>query len=139
MIRRRALVVCVLCAGAAAAQDPTIDAAVRAVLTTHLRFSEGDLASLGRGQVAKHDMPSRAPGEIAVAGAVRIRAPKAKFFARVRDIARFKSGPAVLQIGRFSNPAITNAKHNCGTVDNTNNPTVFPIAFQKSGSPTNRE
>ena len=40
MIRRRALVVCVLCASAAAAQDPGVDAAVRAVLTTHLLFSE---------------------------------------------------------------------------------------------------
>ena len=62
--------------------------------------------SLRRGQVVKHGLPSRAPGEIAVAGAVRIRAPKAAFFARVRDIARFKSGPAVLQIGRFSNPPV---------------------------------
>ena len=88
----------------AAAQDPGIEAAVRAVLTTQLRFSDGEMADLRRGQVVKHDLPSRAPGEIAVAGAVRIRAPKAKFFARVRDIARFKSGPAVLQIGRFSTP-----------------------------------
>ena len=103
MIRRRALVVCLLCAGAAA-QEPGLDPAVRAVLTTQLQFSEGDFASLRRGQVVRHDLPSRAAGEIAVAGAVRIRTPKAKFFARVRDIARFKSGPAVLQIGRFSNP-----------------------------------
>jgi hypothetical protein len=96
-----------VCAGAAtAAQEPGIDAAVRAVLTTHLHFSEADFASLRRGQVVKHDLPSRAPGEIAVAGAVRIRAPKTKFFTRVRDIARFKSGPAVLQIGRFSNPPV---------------------------------
>jgi hypothetical protein len=105
VLRAHTLVALAVCAGAAtAAQELGIDTAVRAVLTTHLHFSEGDLASLGRGQVAKHDMPSRAPGEIAVAGAVRIRAPKTKFFTRVRDIARFKSGPAVLQIGRFSNP-----------------------------------
>jgi len=104
MNRRPALVVCLLCAGVAAAQEPGIEAAVRAVLTAELRFSEGDLASLVRGQVVKHDLPSRAPGEIAVAGAVRVRAPKARFFARVRDITRFKSGPAVVQIGRFSNP-----------------------------------
>src|SRR4051812_10957710 len=106
MIRRPALVVCLLCAGAAAAQEPGIDAALRAVLTTELRFSEGDLASLVRGQVVKHDLPPRAPGEIAVAGAVRIRAPKTRFFTRVRDIARFKSGPAVAQIGRFTNPPV---------------------------------
>jgi hypothetical protein len=106
MIRRPALVVCLLCAGVAAAQVPAIDAAVRAVLSAELRFSEADLASLLRGQVVKHDLLSRTPGEIAVAGAVRVRAPKARFFARVRDIARFKSGPAVVQIGRFSNPPV---------------------------------
>jgi hypothetical protein len=103
MIRRRVVVACLLCAGVAA-QEHDMDPAVRAVLTAPLRFSDGDLASLRRGQVVKHDLPSRAPGEVAVAGAVRIRAPKARFFARVRDIARFKSGPAILQIGRFSHP-----------------------------------
>jgi hypothetical protein len=107
MIRRRALVVCLLCAGAAAAaQEHGIDAAVQTVLRTQLRFSEGELADLRRGQVVKHGLPSRAPGEIAVAGAVRIGAPKARFFARVRDITRFKSGPDVVQIGRFSNSPV---------------------------------
>ena len=33
-----------------------------------------------------------------------INVPKAKFLTHVRDIARFKSGPDVLQIGRFSRP-----------------------------------
>ena len=69
-------------------------------------FSSGELADLSRGQVVKRGLPSRAPGEIAVAGAVRIRAQKSAFFARVRDIVRFKSGEGVLQIGRFSTPPV---------------------------------
>lgn len=102
---RRAAILLVLCAGCAvSAQDHDIDAALRAVLTKQLRFSESDLADLRRGRVVKHGLPSRAPGEVAVVGAVRVQVPKAAFFARVRDIARFKSGPDVLQIGRFSNP-----------------------------------
>ena len=84
-----------LCAGCAVLAQPIdIEPAVRAVLTTHLRFSDRELDDVRRGRVAKHGLPSRAPGEVAVAGAVRIGAPKAAFFARVRDIARFKSGRA---------------------------------------------
>jgi hypothetical protein len=105
MMPRAGTVVLALCAGCAALAQPLeIEPAVRAVLTTHLRFSDGELDEVRRGRVAKHGLPSRAAGEVAVAGAVRIGAPKAAFFARVRDIARFKSGPAVLQIGRFSHP-----------------------------------
>lgn len=102
MIRRGVLVVC-LCV-TAAAQAPAMDPAVRAVLTSQLGFSQRDLADLDRGEVVKHDLRSRAAGEVAVAGAVRIRAAKAAFFDRARDIARFKTGPDVLQIGRFSDP-----------------------------------
>src|SRR6185369_14020379 len=41
---------------------------------------------------------------IAVAGGVRVHAPKARLLERVRDITRFKRGPEILQIGRFSSP-----------------------------------
>ena len=95
-----ALLLCA--AGAVAAQDAPVD--VRAVVTRQLRFSSSDFADLRRGLVVKHDLPARAPGEISVAGAVRIRATPAAFFARVRDIVRFKGGPDVLEIARFSNP-----------------------------------
>ena len=98
-------IVLALCAGGAVLAQPIdIEPAVRAVLTTHLRFTDRELDDVRHGRVAKHGLPSRAPGEVSVAGAVRIGAPKVAFFARVRDIARFKSGPQVLQIGRFSNP-----------------------------------
>jgi hypothetical protein len=107
MIRRRFAMALLLSAGcAAAAQGLDIEPEVRAALTRLLRFSAGDLAAARRGEVVKHGLPSRAPGEIAVTGAVRIAAPKEAFFARVRDIATFKSGPDVLQIGRFSSPPV---------------------------------
>ena len=102
--RPLAIAVLVCAAGGVAAQQSDIDSDARAVLTTTLRFSDGDLADLRRGQTVNHGLPSHAPNEIAVVGAVRIPAPKTAFFARVRDIARFKSGPDVLQLGRFSNP-----------------------------------
>ena len=105
MIPRAAGLVFLFCVGcAAAAQELDIEPDVLAVLTRSLRFSGGELADLRRGQVVKHGLPSRAAGEVAVVGAVRVRASKAAFFARVRDIARFKSGPDVLEIGTFSNP-----------------------------------
>jgi hypothetical protein len=105
MSARGAAMALLLCA-ATASQDPGVDRDVRTVLTTQLGFSSGELADLSRGQVVKRGLPSRAPGEIAVAGAVRIRAQKSAFFARVRDIERFKSGEGVLQIGRFSTPPL---------------------------------
>jgi hypothetical protein len=97
--------VLVLVAGCAVvAQDRAADPGVHTVISQQLQFSAGELADLKRGRVVTHRLPSRAPGEVAVAGAVRVRAPKAAFFAHVRDIARFKSGPDVMQIGRFSHP-----------------------------------
>ena len=105
MIPRRVALLLLVCAGcAAAARDLIVEADVQAVLAKQLRFSADDLADVRRGRVVKRGLPSRAPGEVAVVGAVRVRAPKAAFFARVRDIVRFKSGPNVLQIGRFSTP-----------------------------------
>jgi hypothetical protein len=88
----------------AVAQDSDIDLRVRAVLTRYLKFSTEDLEHLRRNKIVKHRLGTQTPGEVAVVGAVRVNAPKAAFFARVRDIARFKSGPDVLQIGRFSDP-----------------------------------
>jgi hypothetical protein len=88
----------------AAVPSGEVDADVRAVLTQYLRFTTGDLADLQRGRIVRHAIDTNAPGEIAVAGGVRVNAPKSLFLDRLRDIARFKRGPAVLQIGRFSRP-----------------------------------
>ena len=105
MILRRALLVLLMWAAATgAAQEIGVESDVRSALTGPLRFSDEELSGLRRGQVVRHGLPSRAQGEVAVAGAVTIRAPKAAFFARVRDITHFKSGEEILQIGRFSDP-----------------------------------
>jgi hypothetical protein len=107
MSARAATIVLAAAAGSAAlAQSIEIEPVLRTVLTMHLRFSDRELNEIRQGRVAKHGLPSRAAGEVAVAGAVRIGAPKAAFFARVRDIAHFKNGPEVVQIGRFSNPPV---------------------------------
>lgn len=87
-----------------AAADSTIDAAVRGVMTRYLRFGATELADLERGKVVRHSTETNTPGEVAVAGAVRVAAPKTRLLERVRDITRFKRGPDVLQIGRFSTP-----------------------------------
>ena len=49
--------------------EPEFDA----VLSHDLGFSSADLADLELGRVVKHILPPRAPEEVAVAGAVRIR------------------------------------------------------------------
>jgi hypothetical protein len=99
-------VVPLACVSAAllAAADSDIDLAIRGVLTRYLRFTTSELADLQAGKVVRHGLDSTAAGEVGVVGGVRINAPKANFLTRVRDISRFKSGPDVLQIGRFSRP-----------------------------------
>ena len=102
MILPRLIALTCINAALIAAVDSDINVAIRGVLTRYLRFTTSELADLQAGKVVKHGLDSTAAGEVGVVGAVRINAPKAKFLARVRDIARFKSGPDVLQIGRFS-------------------------------------
>jgi hypothetical protein len=79
---------------------------LRAVLQRDLKFSAGELSDIERGKTARHVLPSIAPGEVAVAGGVRVYATKEKFVAAYRDISRFKEGPDVVEIGRFSNPPV---------------------------------
>jgi hypothetical protein len=104
MTRARLLVVLALCAGIAASPNPDINPDVRAVLAHDLKFSNEDLAKLERDNAVSHGLDTSTAGEVALAGAVKVHATKAEFFARVRDIARFKQSPDVMQIGRFSNP-----------------------------------
>jgi len=94
------------CALLALAASPSSDLQpdLRLVLTRDLRFSAGEIADLERGKAVKHVLPATAPGEVAVAGGVRVRAPKEKFVAAYRDIRRFKQGPDVEEVGRFHSP-----------------------------------
>src|SRR5262249_19558679 len=90
----------------AAAPVPGLRSELTNVLSTHLKFSQGDLNDLQTGKVVRHGLSASAPGEIAVVGAVRVRAPMRRLIDGVRDITRFKQGPAVLEIGRFSDPPV---------------------------------
>jgi hypothetical protein len=81
-----------------------IDQFVRAVLMRELKFTTGELTELQRGRIVRHMLGATAPGEVAVAGAVRIATSKQRFLDALRDIQRFKRSADVLQIGRFSDP-----------------------------------
>jgi len=99
---RRLWIVPVALALLAQAPVSDIPSDVRLVLSRDLKFSAAELVNLERGLVVKHGLETTASGEVAVVGAVRVKASKAELFERVRDIARFKQSPSVLQIGRFS-------------------------------------
>src|SRR5262249_36396734 len=62
-----------------------------------------DLTDLARGKVVRRVLPPKAPEEIGVAGAVRIRGSRDRLIAAYRDIVTFRKGakPPVLAIGRF--------------------------------------
>ncbi len=98
-----ATLLCVIAAGASWAGGVAAD--VRAVLAGELRFSAEDFVDLEQGKTVKHTLKGGA-GEIAVVGAVRVHAPKARLIERVRDVATFKRGPDILQIGTFSTPPV---------------------------------
>lgn len=104
MLRWAAAAALVLAAALGAAPASDIDPGARDILARDLRFTPQELADLQRGKTVKHGIQTAAPGEIAVAGGVRIAAPKAEFLKRFRDIAVFKRGPDVIEIGRFGHP-----------------------------------
>jgi hypothetical protein len=106
MMRVRCAAIVLLFAAPAAAivADPAPD--VRTVLSRDLLFSRSDLADMDQGKVIKHALSASASGEIAVVGGARVKAPKALFLERVRDIKAFKRGPDVVQIGTFSTPPV---------------------------------
>jgi hypothetical protein len=91
--------------GAVAAPTPSdIEPALRNALARSFRFTNEDLQDLQKGKIVKRGLDGRAPTEVAVVGATRVNASKDLFVERFRDIVHFKSGPEILQIGRFSNP-----------------------------------
>jgi hypothetical protein len=90
----------------AATPSSDLDSNVRAVLARDLKFSPSELVELQRGKTVRHSIETSAPGEVAVAGAVRVNAPKSALLDGLRDIVRFKRNADVLQIGRFSRPPV---------------------------------
>ncbi len=105
MVASRTLAASLLAiAVAAAAPQSAIAPHLRSFLSGSLKFSAGELTDLERGKIVRHRLDATAPSEVAAVGAVRIAADKDVFVEAYRDIVRFKRGPEVLQIGRFSNP-----------------------------------
>ena len=69
-------------------------------LRTAAGFSPADLAQLDRGEPIARVLDTDRR-EVAVVGAVRIKASQARLFERFRNIANLQSSDVVLQIGRF--------------------------------------
>lgn len=102
MTRTAAALVALLAGVQTAALAPEISV----VFTRFWRFSTSDLADLRKGRVVKRGLEASYPGEIAVAGAIRVSAAPTAFVDAVRNIVEFKSNPDVMQIGRFSDPPV---------------------------------
>jgi len=101
---RAALVALALGLSVAAADQPSdLRPDLRLLLIRDLKFTPAELADLEQGKVARHTLPTTGR-EVAAVGGVRIRTTKDRFAAAYRDIARFKRGEGVLQVGRFSHP-----------------------------------
>jgi hypothetical protein len=93
-------------AAAALSADPIQDLSpeFRHLLARELNFTPADLAALANGKIVKRTLETSVSGEVAAVGAVRVLASKEKFIDAYRDIEHFKSGPGILQIGRFGDP-----------------------------------
>jgi hypothetical protein len=86
------------------AQPPISPEPAYSVLLRDVGFSPGQLVLARNGQIVVKLLPTPQPKEVAVAGVTRIAVTKEQFFARYRDIVRFKQHEAVKQLGRFSQP-----------------------------------
>jgi hypothetical protein len=76
----------------------------RAFLHSQLGFSRSEIDRALRGTPVGRTLASPDSHETAVAGLVRVRIPPSFFLERYRDIASFKRGEMVQQVGRFSDP-----------------------------------
>lgn len=81
-----------------AGTTPTIER----FLTTSFGFSRDDLAALRDRRAAVRALPSTDSREVATVGAIVIEASPRSYVARLRNVASFKRGENVSQIGVFS-------------------------------------
>jgi hypothetical protein len=84
------------------AQAPS-SADPRALLRDIAGFSPADLARVGRGEAVARALDTERR-EVAIAAAVRIRAPRERLLARYRDISTLKASDVVLQVGTIGTP-----------------------------------
>jgi hypothetical protein len=81
-----------------------VEPGLRALLGSQFRFSPRDLDDLERGTVVTHTLGASGGGEVAAVTATWVDASASEFVAAFRDIAEFKRGEEVLQIGKFADP-----------------------------------
>lgn len=70
-----------------------------------LKIGSADLGQVHRGEPLARTLPVRDSREVAVLGLARAKITPEFFVSRLADIAHFKRGDAVAQIGVFGNPA----------------------------------
>jgi hypothetical protein len=81
-------------------------------LVNRMGFTDRDLAAIEAGRPVARTLDGRAPEDIAVVGAVRIKAPATALLAKLRDIVNFEKSPSVLQMGLFSStPSLADLKN----------------------------
>jgi hypothetical protein len=88
------------------AQAPIIPEPANSMLLRDAGFTQGQLVLARNGRVVVRMLATQDPKEVAVAGVTRVAITKEQFFARYRNIERFKQHEAVLQLGRFSDPPV---------------------------------
>ena len=82
---------------AAAAAEP------RPFLRTVARFSPSDFAALDRGEPVARVLDTDRR-EVAIIGAIRIKAPRERLLDRYRDVPSLRRSGIVLEVGTFGSP-----------------------------------
>jgi hypothetical protein len=85
--------------------DATPDRA-RAFLGTAFSLSPADISRVDRGEIVGRTLSVKNTREVATLGVVRVATTPEHYVEVLRDIARFKRTPAILQIGTFSAPPL---------------------------------
>jgi len=73
-------------------------------LKATVKFDPAQIAQVDAGQVVTLQLPATDKPEIAAFGAVFVGADKEALLAHLRNVADFRRGPSVLEIGRLSQP-----------------------------------
>jgi hypothetical protein len=95
----------VLALGVASLMASSAQAPIQAFLSEHFQLGAREFGELARREPVVKTLDSSEGHEVATLGVVQLRVPSALYIERLRDIVAFKKSAAVLQIGRFSDPA----------------------------------
>lgn len=95
--------VLVVCGALASAAQAPAASGPLALLRVAGGFSAADVARLDRGEPIARALDTERR-EVAIAGAVRIRAPRERLLARYRDTSTLKASDVVLQVGAIGTP-----------------------------------